>query len=147
MSDQQTPTSQEQSQPRGGLCVTDEVKKKLREIEREKATLSPRKLQELSNAYVAYLSACEDLKSNIVTPDTDRQKAQKAGLEKFISTTMLENAGQFIAAQYIVEREYEVILRALTIIFRRVGLLATPEQVSPAPETNTAAPAAETAAS
>lgn len=92
--------------------------------------LSPRRAGELAAAYARYLDLTEQLRSPLIVPETESLRAEHAGLQKFLGSTLLTHGGELLGCYNLVHGEYEPILRAVAIIFRRIGV-APVEQTQP----------------
>jgi hypothetical protein len=93
------------------------------------ARLHPAIAGRLATAVARYEQLTDSLKLDangqptcIITPDTQTQVSERAGLEKFITATMLRHARELIGSWNCIKQEYEPILRSVSIIFARVGL-------------------------
>lgn len=89
--------------------------------------LTPRRAGELAAAYARYLDLSEQLRSPVITPETDTIKAEHAGLQKFLGSAFLAHGGELLGCYNLVHAEYEPVLRAVAIIFCRIGVAPVPE--------------------
>lgn len=89
--------------------------------------LSPRRAGELAAAYARYLDLSERLRSTVITPESEGLKAEHAGLQKFLGSAFLAHGGELLGCYNLVHAEYEPVLRAVAIIFRRIGVAPVPE--------------------
>jgi DNA phosphorothioation-dependent restriction protein DptG len=76
--------------------------------------LTPQEANRIAHA-LAQLHTLED--AVIATPTSD---AQKKGLREFIANSFLKHAGTFLGCYFTVKGEYEVLVNALALAFRRV---------------------------
>jgi hypothetical protein len=76
--------------------------------------LTPQEANRIAHA-LAQLHELED--AVIATPTSD---AQKKGLREFIANSFLKHAGTFLGCYFTVKGEYEVLVNALALAFRRV---------------------------
>lgn len=96
---------------------------------------------QLAHAFARYAQLSEELKSGIITPETATKSAERDGLEKHLTATLLRHTGELLGAWNIVRTEYEPLLRSVATVFGRVGLLsgaaeqpaAAPANVEPLP--------------
>lgn len=91
---------------------------------------------QLAHGFARYVQLTEELKSGIITPETATKAAERDGLEKHITATLLRHSGELLGAWNIVRTEYEPLLRSVATVFGRIGLLGAAgpaEQPAPAP--------------
>lgn len=94
--------------------------------------LTPRRAGELAAAYARYLDLSEQLRSPLIVPETEALRAEHAGLQKFLGSAFLTHGGELLGCYNLVHGEYEPILRAVAIIFRRIGVAPVLETAQPA---------------
>lgn len=94
------------------------------------AGLTHEKFQRLCAAYGRLGELTKLLASPLITPETETLKAEKAGLEKFVSVQLLAHAAELLGCYNIVHTEYQVILKSLAIVARRIGIAPIPEEVN-----------------
>lgn len=95
--------------------------------------LNPATAAQLAHAYARYCQLSEELKSGILTPETNTKTAERDGLHKHLTAALMSHAGELLGAWNVVRSEYEPLLRSVATVFTRIGLLSPPEQQQPAP--------------
>jgi len=86
---------------------------------------------QLAHGFARYCQLSKELESGIITPETATKSAERDGLHKHLTVTLLSHAGELLGAWNVVRTEYEPLLRSVATVFGRIGLLGGGEEPLP----------------